>query len=37
VGLYEYIFGYLVENNKADILFFLSEEKLQQKIDTIKK
>lgn len=37
IGLYEHIFEYLVKNNKEDLLFFLSEEKLQQKIDVIKK
>ena len=37
IGLYEHIFEYLVKNNKEDLLFFLSEEKLQQKIGVIKR
>ena len=35
--LYNYIFNYLVENNSEDLLFFLSEEKLKNKIYLTKK
>jgi aspartyl/asparaginyl-tRNA synthetase len=37
VWLYEYIFNYLLENNKEDLLFFLSEEELNKKIEITKK
>lgn len=37
VWLYEYIFNYLLENNKQDLLFFLSEDELNNKIEITKK
>ena len=37
VWLYEYIFYYLLENNKEDLLFFLSEDELNKKIEITRK
>jgi len=37
VWLYEHIFYYLLENNKKDLLFFLSEDELNNKIKITKK
>ena len=35
--LYNAVFNYLVENNSADLLFFLSEDELKNKVDLVKK
>ena len=37
IWLYEYIFGYLVKNNRDDLLFFLSEDQLNKKIEVTEK
>ncbi|UFX83127.1 amino acid--tRNA ligase-related protein [Candidatus Absconditicoccus praedator] len=37
MGLFEHIFNYVVKNNKEDLLFFLSEEELKNKIDLVNK
>lgn len=37
VWLYEYIFYYLLENNKQDLLFFLSEDELNKKVEITRK
>jgi hypothetical protein len=34
--MFKYIFEYLVKNNRIDLLFFLTEEQLNQKEELVK-